>query len=504
MGREVLYCVTCGARLTFLDFENKKAVRVDEMAYCAGCAPAPAPQPVPKVSRKPTAPLPRPQKPDTTETSSAPKGRTRPPTARFTPAPSPTPKVPTRTPTTRFAVVESPKKNKAVIFGAVAGGFVLLVLILVMATGSSDPSKRGGKPSPVSPSIGTKPQPPPPVDPAKLEPLRRARAFRSDHPGDLIGQVREFEKAMWELPSSHVDECKTELSGIKAALQKKLDMDLIELERKISGPLIAKDFGKALEILDGALEAYDTPMWRLGVERKIGEVLERGRESSYVPPMRSLGEGLLGWWKLDEGKGQKAADASGNGHDGTLKKGASWEKGRIGGALKFDGKDDHLEIPHAPGLNVGAKSFSVCLWVRSKNKNARRVFSKRLHDKGWHMEINSDGKGKSAPGKLRVCLNGEKMHQWILDAGIGQNKWHHVAVTVDRERNELKAYVDGAQVDKTQGLSSVNGSLDSDAPLTSAVKPIRGKPYMYFQGSLDDLRLYGRVLSPSEVEELAR
>lgn len=47
-------------------------------------------------------------------------------------------------------------------------------------------------------------------------------------------------------------------------------------------------------------------------------------------------------WKLDEGSGTVAHDASGNGHDGTFKGAPQWVTGKIGGALQFDGVDDFV------------------------------------------------------------------------------------------------------------------------------------------------------------------
>ena len=49
--------------------------------------------------------------------------------------------------------------------------------------------------------------------------------------------------------------------------------------------------------------------------------------------------GPVGWWKLDETDGNKAADSSGNGHDATIHGDPKWQPagGKIGGALAFDG-----------------------------------------------------------------------------------------------------------------------------------------------------------------------
>ena len=61
-------------------------------------------------------------------------------------------------------------------------------------------------------------------------------------------------------------------------------------------------------------------------------------------------EGLVGAWLFDEGKGNIAEDASGNGHDGDIRK-AKWVKGKFGKALKFDG-DGTVVILHSDDLTL--------------------------------------------------------------------------------------------------------------------------------------------------------
>ena len=58
----------------------------------------------------------------------------------------------------------------------------------------------------------------------------------------------------------------------------------------------------------------------------------------------ALLNGLVGWWKFDEGSGTVAYDSSGNGNDCNLSGGPIWTAGKIGGALTFDGQDDYVLV----------------------------------------------------------------------------------------------------------------------------------------------------------------
>src|SRR2546426_9986697 len=68
-------------------------------------------------------------------------------------------------------------------------------------------------------------------------------------------------------------------------------------------------------------------------------------------------------WKLDEGAGSTAADASGNGNTATLGGGSSWTPGLVGSAVLLDGVSGQLSVPSSPSLNL-AGAFSVAAWVK--------------------------------------------------------------------------------------------------------------------------------------------
>ncbi|MBM3242270.1 hypothetical protein FJZ31_38875, partial [Candidatus Poribacteria bacterium] len=73
-------------------------------------------------------------------------------------------------------------------------------------------------------------------------------------------------------------------------------------------------------------------------------------------------KGVVAIWLLDEGKGNKVTDASGNAHDGGFKSGEpKWVDGMFGKALSFDGVDDWVEM-NAPVV-VDTVDFTMGCWV---------------------------------------------------------------------------------------------------------------------------------------------
>ncbi len=311
MGHEILYCVTCGARLLSSDFDRNQAFRVNEMPYCRNCfataqkkataavaaatttkpkpatttetKPAPAPDPpTPVVHAPKSIPTPvrgtsrvKPGKP-----SSPPKG-----TARL-PLNTP-PKGSTHTQSLKAVPDPTPSKHKATIFGIIIGIFIVIVIIAAIASRGSTPRPRRDRPpDPETPvKKTTQPGQPPPqkmeIDPEKVKSLYDAREYRKSNPDDLIGQLERYDKAKWDVSTypKLLNECNVELNAIKATLQKKLDVELAALEVKIEAPLKAKKFEEALKILRGALDRHKTQMWKLGVEKKIGTVLDLQHEA---------------------------------------------------------------------------------------------------------------------------------------------------------------------------------------------------------------------------------
>ncbi len=85
---------------------------------------------------------------------------------------------------------------------------------------------------------------------------------------------------------------------------------------------------------------------------------------------------LAGWWKLDDASGTTAADASKHARNGTLGGGLSFDKdsvaGRVGKALKLDGKAGVIEIPRYKGVS-GTRPRTVAAWIKTKSSRGEII-----------------------------------------------------------------------------------------------------------------------------------
>ncbi len=150
--------------------------------------------------------------------------------------------------------------------------------------------------------------------------------------------------------------------------------------------------------------------------------------------------------------------------------------GKLGQALKFDGSDDYIEINN-PGNNT-AGSYS--LWVKIASNNA---------EKGWIDSTNADIFQWSGSLLVFRAPGGTQPNISIADWVPGS--WHHVAMTWGSGTN-FYGYVDGVQV----------ASGTDSGTRTSNIYIGRVDGSYYFNGSIDDVRIYNRALTAAEVLQL--
>jgi len=209
-----------------------------------------------------------------------------------------------------------------------------------------------------------------------------------------------------------------------------------------------------------------------------------------LSPPADLTAGLAGSWNLDEGAGSVAADSSGNGNDGAFVGEPVWVAGQIGTALQFDGVDDYVEVPHHETLTVD-NEVTVALWMNPERYNSE--------GEGWGGIM---AKGYPRPYSLFTEADGN-LH--FSTAGVGTastgvvplNEWSHVTAMV----------VGGSHAYYINGNPSGGGGSGIVLPDAANTEPVTfgniDETARFYQGMLDEVRVYTRALSPAEVLELA-
>jgi hypothetical protein len=200
--------------------------------------------------------------------------------------------------------------------------------------------------------------------------------------------------------------------------------------------------------------------------------------------------GLVGWWKMDEGSGTvSTADSSGYGYTGTLVNSPTWVAGKKGNALSFNGSGQGINISDIPGIQYP----TISAWIKTTvgsghvinrdyaNSGSHRLWQYRL---GGGIEVIFF-KDDVTPNNATSATN------------VADGNWHLTTVTWDG--TTIRAYVDGV-ADGTP--KSFSGTLNSAANGISIGLHSWMTGGTDFVGVMDDVRIYSRALSASDVAEL--
>jgi fibronectin type 3 domain-containing protein len=196
--------------------------------------------------------------------------------------------------------------------------------------------------------------------------------------------------------------------------------------------------------------------------------------------------GLVAGYNFDAGSGTAVADSSGNGNTGTIT-GATWTAGRYGGGLSFNGSTNRVQVPSATSLNL-TSGMTLAGWVRpTASQGGWRTIIQKEAD-AYVLNASNDT-GALFPGGGGT-INGS----WQYVSGTSAsplNTWTHVAMTYDGAT--MRLYVNGVQV----STRLVTGTSQTT---TSPLWIGGNSPYgEYFQGVLDEIRVYNRALTLAEI-----
>ena len=204
--------------------------------------------------------------------------------------------------------------------------------------------------------------------------------------------------------------------------------------------------------------------------------------------------GLVGYWKFDEGSGTKVNDYSGLGNNGIWNgTGSHWATGKVGGGGQFNAVNDSVSIAGSANLNItGPVTFSAWINTNSLYPSNYGMFFEGS-DLNSYLSV-SDGNIllSLSVGGIRYSFN-----SWIGGgSSIPINTWSYAVATWDGSM--MKIYVNGI-------LRNSAGPYAGALSLTTGVMTIgqfaSGSSY-YFNGSIDDARIYNRALSAAEIMAL--
>ena len=204
-------------------------------------------------------------------------------------------------------------------------------------------------------------------------------------------------------------------------------------------------------------------------------------------------ETIAGMWLLDEGKGNRAEDSSGNENVGQLRGDPEWEDGKFGGALEFEVPADYVALPDKGFFTEGQQTF--VMWAKpAANPPKLRGF------------LLFHGEGTGVGNRVYILQQGSGVIDMYLGANIARrflgpgdykaDEWLHIAMTRDFPNKKLSAWANG--VKRIDNLSvTINDPPMSTAPqILNATEPCIGL--------VDEVAIFNVLLAEQDIQNIAR
>ena len=215
----------------------------------------------------------------------------------------------------------------------------------------------------------------------------------------------------------------------------------------------------------------------------------------------------VGYWLFDEGNGKTISDSSGNNNHGKVAnnmRAVTWVNGRNGKALQFSGcqtnrnQNGCVLISNLAGKYNFEKGITIEAWIRPASSMERKAIYEIVTNtesdrgKGFRLRIAWNalmfGSGEGGDGRTWQAAS------MPARAQIKSETWYHIAGAYDG--SVFRVYLDGEEV----------GASDPNLPLTRGRKDVYigayNEGYAYgFEGVIDEVKIYERALSASEILE---
>jgi hypothetical protein len=226
--------------------------------------------------------------------------------------------------------------------------------------------------------------------------------------------------------------------------------------------------------------------YRVAARDAAGNTSPNSTTATTTTPAGSGIAGLVAAYAFDSGGGSTVTDASGNGNTGTIN-GATWTTGKYGGALAFNGTTATVRVPDSASLHLST-AMTLSAWVSPTVAQTgwRTVLQKETD--AWFLNASNDTGARRPAGGATI---GGSIRTTTGSSALPLGTWTHLELTYDG--SAISLYVNGVRASTKQA----SGTIQS----TSSPLWIGGNsPYgEYFNGRIDDVRIYNRALSQAEI-----
>jgi hypothetical protein len=257
------------------------------------------------------------------------------------------------------------------------------------------------------------------------------------------------------------------------------------------GVLVILLFCFCLVVVGGGLAAY------LFLENKSVVRLETEDDAPLKFP-EVLSDGLEAYWSFDN---CDAEDRSGHSFQGALYGNPECVDGVVGRAFEFDGTDDWFSMQSVPVEVYHLKDFSVSLWFNT-DQDVMQTLLQGSDGHAWGLE----GFGIVVRGyhdiEASYRAQGPDKCEMHALTNLEADTWHHVVLVRNTDKQEGRLFVDGRLADSCQDPDPHLFVRPQSYPRIGYGFYAPDEYEKYFDGIIDEVRLYHRALAAEEIEML--
>jgi gliding motility-associated-like protein len=209
-----------------------------------------------------------------------------------------------------------------------------------------------------------------------------------------------------------------------------------------------------------------------------------------------LTDGLIAYYSFDD---CTANDNSllGNGGNGTVVGNPTCDCGVSGDAMVFDGIDDYVYFSGNVNAIFQQNNFTLSFYFKPFDAvSTQNILSKRVGCTGTESVFNVEY--LLSLNFITTDINESATKKIALSSNLDLTCWHHYLIT--RENKKVRLYLNGKLIDEK--VTSTVLDLSNSALLRIADSPCIGQTSDRFRGVFDELRIYNRILSDQEIQEL--
>jgi len=266
-------------------------------------------------------------------------------------------------------------------------------------------------------------------------------------------------------------------------------------------PLNNKDYFYAYQVRQGRYKLTarfenQTNISKMANDGGFEPTLYEVGSDLFIPSPHS---GLVGYWSFDEGTGTIAYDLSGYGNNGVLYNFnwtavSGWTTGKIGGALSFDGVDDWVNILNTSSLQI-TSDLTILFWMKPTNiSKGRQNPLGKAYGGEYMFTLETNGNMSFYHGS---CGGNCSPYGYNYNApyGMSNNNFYFAGIRRKISTQRMDHFKDGVKIP--------DGSYYWVNPSISTRNLQIGLEYAgFYQGLIDEIRIYNRALLDSEIKSL--